>query len=345
MKLWRITKLLVIGISLVITPSALSADTLTAFGANDSGLVVGEDSNGQGYVFNLNNGAFMNISFPGATSTAAYGINNSGQIVGTYTTSLGQFGFLDSGGTFTTLGVAGAYQVLPPALGSSGTSASGINSAGEIVGNWESSSGVNQGYTYSGGTFTDTSISNSATFTELYGINDNGLISGYTYSGGVRSGFVYNGTTFMAINYPGAAQTIVQGINNSGEVVGTYIIGGVGQGFMYSTATGTFTSIVYPGSSSTQVFGINNNGVIVGDYTCSSGECPFSDPAFFATPTSDGYSFTTIDAPTPEPRSVFLVGAGCLTMLGALRRGARHKRSGRPALSSEGRRGSRITAR
>jgi hypothetical protein len=83
--------------------SELSGETLTfAYGINNAGQIVG--------------------SYSDATSAA--GINAAGQIVGSYTDATGIHGFLDSGGTFTT--IDGPFASL--------TRASGINDSGEIVG-------------------------------------------------------------------------------------------------------------------------------------------------------------------------------------------------------------------
>ena len=66
-----------------------------------------------------------NITVPGSVSTQALGINNLGEIVGDYSLANGDmFGFLDVGGTFTTL----------DPFGSTAVTANGINDAGHIVG-------------------------------------------------------------------------------------------------------------------------------------------------------------------------------------------------------------------
>lgn len=67
-------------------------------------------------------GSFINA--PGAIDTYAYGINDSGQIVGDFVDALGSHGFVDTGGSFTTVDVPGFCC----------TSAQGINDNGQIVG-------------------------------------------------------------------------------------------------------------------------------------------------------------------------------------------------------------------
>jgi probable HAF family extracellular repeat protein len=305
----------------------LFADTITPYAVNDSGLIVGQDYTTQGiyqaFVYNPATQAYTFLTPPGATNSNAVGINDSGQIVGGYGNTSGNYGYLYSGGIFTTLSVPGAFQYSPSTFfDGGGTSAEGINNAGEIAGTWTNSSGYEQGFEYSGGTFTDTGIDEPGeSYTALYGINDSGLISGnaFNFVHGVRSvnsAFLYNGSTFTPIAYPGATSTTVQGINDSGDAVGWYSLDGQTSGFTYND--GTYTSIMYPGANSTNLFGISNNGEIVGEYTCTSGGCPFSDPAFYAIPTQNGYSFTTIDPPAPEPGTMLLVGG--VLALGATRR-------------------------
>jgi len=82
---------------------------------------------GHGFVFS--HGTFTSFDVPvtGATVTQANDINASGQIVGTYIDANGLLhGFLMGRGAFSTIDFPGAGQ----------TSAWGINSAGQIVGNY-----------------------------------------------------------------------------------------------------------------------------------------------------------------------------------------------------------------
>ena len=64
------------------------------------------------------------LGLSGAGQTIAHGINDTGQIVGGFRNASGSHGFLDTGGTFTTIDVPGALA----------TEASGINDMGQIVG-------------------------------------------------------------------------------------------------------------------------------------------------------------------------------------------------------------------
>jgi probable HAF family extracellular repeat protein len=322
----------ILGALLVALSPAALADSILAYNVNINGLIVGVDTIGstqQGFVYNPATGATTFIGPPGSTDSQAVGINNNGQIVGVYTTTAGEFGFLynPGTGTYTTINVPGSLQYPPVTqiLLDGGTVASGINNSGEIVGDWTNSSGQVGAFTYSAGTYDTSTIADNSeglSYTDLYGINDSGLISGFTVnvaSGNVRTynSFLYDGT-FTQISFPGASSTVIQGLNDSGVAVGFYTENGVTSGFIYND--GTYTSIMYPGASTTDLFGISDNGELVGSYSCTSGLCPLSDPAFFAIPTGNGYSFTTIQTLTPEPGSMILLGSGILAMLAVARR-------------------------
>ena len=66
--------------------------------------------------------SFTTIDVPGASLTEGFGINDSGQIVGDFFDATGSHGFLDTGGSFTTIDVPGSV-----------TQTRGINDSGQIV--------------------------------------------------------------------------------------------------------------------------------------------------------------------------------------------------------------------
>ena len=72
---------------------------------------------------------------------------------------------------------------------------------------------------------------------------------------GLNRGFLYNGSTFTDINYPGAIETNVYGIYGS-NIVGYATVGVINRqlGFLYNGST--FKDIIYPGADFTQVYGI-----------------------------------------------------------------------------------------
>src|ERR1700680_4071939 len=93
---------------------------------------------------------FTTIDYPGATSgSEATGINNFARIVGAYNLNTpeeghlleGAHGFLDGGGTFTTIDFPSATTTTPHK----------INDAGQIVGVYRGTDGIAHGFTDSGG--------------------------------------------------------------------------------------------------------------------------------------------------------------------------------------------------
>jgi len=158
--------------------------------------------------------------------------------------------------TFTTIDVPGAAI----------TNVLGINTAGELVGNYSAgSASPSHGFLYGGGTFTFLDYP-GADSTIARGINDSSQISGCAGIGNGTSivGFVYDQGAFTTITAPGKADTDVWGIDNAGDLVG-----GVGTTLSSTKAfelkAGRFKNISPPG---TYVYvygtGINNLGEIVG---------------------------------------------------------------------------------
>ena len=82
---------------------------------------------------------------PGSTYTSASSINAAGQIVGFHQDSNGvEHGFLDSGGTYTTIDPQAAWETI----------ADSINAKGQIVGNLLEGGTGGKGFLYSNGTYT-----------------------------------------------------------------------------------------------------------------------------------------------------------------------------------------------
>jgi len=219
-------------------PSAIAT---RATGINNSGEIVGyyEDSGGVFHGFTDIGGIFTSIDYPGASITQIFGVNSAGVLVGSFNgnaafednqgvfsvlpgtaaegiNSVGQVvgnsggqGYLDTGGTVTTLSDP------------SGTStfAFGINNAGTIVGDYVS--GTNNGYVYSGGVFTTLNVPGSS-LTIIRGINNNGLLGGQYAQGGTH-GFLDNNGVFTTVDFPGAISTLILGVNDLGQAVGVYV--------------------------------------------------------------------------------------------------------------------------
>lgn len=154
-----------------------------AGGINKSGEIVGffsDTSNEFAQAFSYIGGAFTVLDDPGATQTLASGVDSAGDIVGYDTDSSGYHGFLDVGGTFTSIEYPGAENK---------TDATGINDSGEIVGYYQISA-IDHGFIDVGGVYTTFDIP-GAEQTVIEGVNNEGALVGYYYdSAGKLHGFV-----------------------------------------------------------------------------------------------------------------------------------------------------------
>ncbi len=269
--------------------------------------------------------SFTTFDVPGATSTHPTSINASGQVTGFYYDSLGQHGFVYSGGTFTTFDVPGAISTraasinaggqvtgyyfdnstshgflysngtfmildVPGTEGSGGTEPTSINDSGQVTGNYH----ANLSFVYSGGTFMPL-IPPGAVYTNATSINASGQVTGNYCDGSLGGchGFVYSGGTFTTFDVPGAVSILPASINASGQVTGNYcnVADRWGSnsdchGFVYSG--GMSTDLTVPGAYETRAGSINNNGQVTGSYSGSGGSHGF---------VYSGGTFTTLDVP------------------------------------------------
>jgi len=201
--------------------------------------------------------------------------------------------------TFTTIDVPGANY----------TGVWGINSAGDMVGNYgQDTNQDSHGFLYSNGTFTYFDYPGQVV-TLPHGINDSGIIAGKAGQNPVV-GFTYDGTNFTTVKHGSDSATFVLAINNNGDLVGgtgtiyatkgfdltggkfkrlsppgnfIYIYGtGINNfweivgyddngGFIFKN--GRFQTVVFPGAIDTTVLGVNDKGVIVGWYDASGATC------------------------------------------------------------------------
>jgi probable HAF family extracellular repeat protein len=124
---------------------------------------------------------FTDLTLPSNVNSQAVGINNAGDIVGFYQpTSTTALGFLDVGGTITTV----------DPFSSSFAQALGVSNTGEIVGLWVDNMGANNGFVDIGGVFTTFDVA-GASSTVVNGVNDKGQIVGFFVdANGNTDGFV-----------------------------------------------------------------------------------------------------------------------------------------------------------
>ncbi len=187
--------------------------------------------------------SFRTVDVPGAFGTDVHDVNNAGTLVGVFMDSSGTIhSFLEERGGQPTV-------IDDPAVVF--TAVTAINDEGTAVGEVYSPTFGVEGFIRSRhGSFTtlaDPSPDNSG-FTQVYGINDSGLLLGdYQDAAGTYHGFVDNHGKFTTLDYPGAGTgfnqgTVVDGVNNLGVIVGSYTgADNLQHGFLYQN--GTFTEI------------------------------------------------------------------------------------------------------
>jgi hypothetical protein len=222
-----------------------------AFGIDSAGDVV--SGNGANAFFLPKGGSLQNLATPGGAINA-FGVNDKGNIVGQFTSGANTPGFIlasSARDTFTAINQ-------PTGIASDVINAQGINNDGLVVGFYLGNDGQVHGFRVnappSPGVVTATAIADptippvagepgaTVVFSQILGINDNGLAVGY-YGDSTTSqhGFFYNTTTaaYTFLDDPAAAFhngveiTQITGINNSGEIAG-----------FYTDANGTFHSFV-----------------------------------------------------------------------------------------------------
>lgn len=130
------------------------------------------------------------------------GMNNLGQVVGRGNNPSNIEAVLHDGSGMKFLGSPAGFSM-----------AYGINDAGQIVGQY----GLNQAFSYSGGTFTDIGPTRST----ATAINNAGQIIGTDQIGGWDSnGFVYSNGALTRLTPPGAKGSVALAINNNGQIAG-----------------------------------------------------------------------------------------------------------------------------
>ena len=151
------------------------------------------------------------LDYPGANSTIFNAIDGN-TILGQSSTGSYLYSFLYNGTTWTTLP---SYPSAPTA------SRFGI-SGSKIVGRYYDTK-ADHGFLDDGGTWTSLDFPGDVTATDPLGISGNNIVGWYEYStpgsNGFpqyhRCGFLYNGTTWTALNHPNASATMAEGVDNN----------------------------------------------------------------------------------------------------------------------------------
>jgi uncharacterized membrane protein len=214
-----------------LDPSGLlGTHTSFARGINDSGDIVGgyfgDDGNEHGFLLRQGVLTTLDVPFAGSVGTQLGGINNSGVIVGVWVDSaFTAHGFVYENGNFAHLDYPGALDTYP----------SGINSRGDIVGNWDTDqSTVGHGFWFSRGQIVSIDDPDAVPDgTAANGINARGQIVGaYIGQDGNYHGFLAEGSAFTTLDCPGSVNTIAWGINSAGQIAGTCNVAGQRCGFV-----------------------------------------------------------------------------------------------------------------
>jgi len=226
-------------------------------------------------------GDFVTVDHPDSIQTQALGISDAGQIVGSYIRAHDrQYGFLYSGGNFTTVDAlsSGYFGTTPAGINDSGVVVGYAHPANQppfVVGDYET------GFIYNNGIFqfADQGAPSNRVFFD--DINNNNAIAGtYTNLSAVMThappvvgtAFVYQNGSYQTFGPQGDVQAY--GINDAGQVVGQFstVTGIIGGGFTFGPKhgflydNGIFSTFDAPNASGTTASDINNNHEIVGHF-------------------------------------------------------------------------------
>jgi hypothetical protein len=64
-------------------------------------------------------------------------------------------------------------------------------------------------------------------------VSDNNVVGQFYDAGGIEHGFLYNGSGYTTLDYPGSTDTEAFGISGN-NVIGAYYSGGTSHGFLYN---------------------------------------------------------------------------------------------------------------
>jgi hypothetical protein len=100
----------------------------------------------------------------------------------------------------------------------------------------------------------------------------------------MQHGFLYNGSNWITLDYPGAYLTNLFKIKG-GTIAGYYGENVLGpyHGLLYKN--GTWTTIDFPGATNTYLFGLDGSGNLVGMYQDNTGSHGFLATPFTVTST------------------------------------------------------------
>ncbi len=170
--------------------------------------------------------------------------------------------------------------------GAASSRANGISNNGKISGYYEIPG--TSVFRWSGSGFDLPSVPSGASAAYGFGVNDAGHLVGYSLGTNGFQGFLWNGSAYSSIAYPGASHTFAFGINATGAVAGAYQTSPASvSGFLLTGSN--YETVNAPNARATYLYGVNDAGVVAGTYIGDTG-----DVAGF---TKDGAAFTDIRVP------------------------------------------------
>jgi hypothetical protein len=213
----------------IITPIVDPNDTtgVTVLRAiNDEGVIAGFYGANAANGFLLTDGKFRTVDFPGAVSTALRGINNLGDLSGTYSDlNADEFGFI-----IPRRGPPISFKLPDPAA--TDIVAGGINDLRQLVGYYTDATSTLVGFLRQPSGQFVTIIFPGALSTQIFGINDCGIMVGVWDDASTAHGFYGRPGNLHSFDVPGAGATVALGINNEGHIVGRYAADGVQHAFV-----------------------------------------------------------------------------------------------------------------
>jgi len=157
-------------------------------------------------------------------------------------------------GTYTQIDAPGAIS----------TFAYGIDTAGDIVGQYVDCCYSDHGFLLSGGVYTTIDYP-GASVTGLYGMNDLGQFVGVASNPNV--GFLYASQTqtFTTIAFPKAINTFPTAINNAGMIAGSSETGNRGVSVGFTLVSSKYRAIFPTGAPESTVTAVDAAGKVVGN--------------------------------------------------------------------------------
>jgi probable HAF family extracellular repeat protein len=287
--------------------SATSAAQIGAYGINDAGQIVGENS--VQHAFITTPGGQQDLGTLGGVYSGANGINSSGQVVGFagYSSSTWQLqhAFLwTSSGGMKDLGSLPGYSI---------SAATAISASGTVVGySYSTQDLTDHAFVWSNGTMQALPSLSGQSGCAATAINSAGVAVGYSELAEGDNQYndeavlwTGNGTVQDLGHLPGTLSSIAYDINDLGEVVGSSNdAGGIPfHAFLWSSGDGMQDLASVLDSSGNgwtliEAAAINNEGQIVG-YGRNPGN----------------YNEAFLLTPAPEPSTLALLAAGAIGLL------------------------------